>query len=192
MAFVDRVVEYPGRVKLTPVTGQSNIYDMERAEGTEYTEGTLLNATNLNAQTQLDASVQTIYSNLETDTSKQNDVSNALYFLIQHATIIDEYDSGSNWHVRKWSNGIVEQWCYFDMTGTFTAWNPLSYFDAVSPEAQPVSGGTIINRQMGGYCEGQTTWIGQLSGSTTARFITNGTPSGSKSFHVFLYIVKKV
>lgn len=48
MAFVDRIVEHPGRVKLTPVSGQTNVYDMEREEGTVSTEGTLLNANNLN------------------------------------------------------------------------------------------------------------------------------------------------
>lgn len=51
MAFVDRVVEYPGRVKLTAVSGQTDTYDVTRTEGTVTTEGTLLNATNLNAQT---------------------------------------------------------------------------------------------------------------------------------------------
>lgn len=48
MAFTDRIVQYPGRVKLTPVSGQTNVYDMEREEGTVSTEGTLLNANNLN------------------------------------------------------------------------------------------------------------------------------------------------
>lgn len=48
MAFTDRIVQYPGRVKLTPVSGQTNVYDIEREEGTVSTEGTLLNANNLN------------------------------------------------------------------------------------------------------------------------------------------------
>lgn len=94
MAFSDRVVEYPGRVKLTPVTGQSNTYDMERAEGTEYTEGTLLNALNLNTQTQLDNTVQAKFSALETDTSAQNDVSNALNYLLDAMG----YQISGNWH----------------------------------------------------------------------------------------------
>ena len=30
--FLDRVPTYPGRVKLTPVSGQANTYDMVRAD----------------------------------------------------------------------------------------------------------------------------------------------------------------
>lgn len=47
--FTDRVVEYPGRIELTPVAGQTNIYDMSRAEGTVAAEGTPFNATTFNA-----------------------------------------------------------------------------------------------------------------------------------------------
>lgn len=79
MAFIDRVVEFPGRVQLTNVSG--DVYDMVRAEGDEYTEGTLLNAANLNQQTQLDSIVQAKFAMLETDTSYQNDMSNALNYL---------------------------------------------------------------------------------------------------------------
>ena len=45
MAFIDRIVEHPGRVQLTNVSG--DIYDLERAEGEVYSDGTLLNANNL-------------------------------------------------------------------------------------------------------------------------------------------------
>lgn len=86
MAFTDRVVEHPGRVKLTPVTGQSNVYDMERAEGDEYTEGTLLNALNLNTQTQLDGSVESLYTTAGmTVGTYQNEVSDALAHMIDVA-----------------------------------------------------------------------------------------------------------
>lgn len=44
MGFIDRIVQYPGRVKLTPVAGQSNVYDMTRQEGTITQEGTKLNS----------------------------------------------------------------------------------------------------------------------------------------------------
>lgn len=39
----DRIPTYPGRVKLTPVTGEENTYDMERADG-PVQEGTPINA----------------------------------------------------------------------------------------------------------------------------------------------------
>lgn len=31
--FQDRIVQYPNRVKLTPVAGQANTYDVSRVEG---------------------------------------------------------------------------------------------------------------------------------------------------------------
>lgn len=46
--FEDRVVEHPGRVTMTPVAGESNTYDMSRAEGTVTTEGTRFNADTFN------------------------------------------------------------------------------------------------------------------------------------------------
>lgn len=54
MAFIARVVEHPGRVLLTSaVDGDGNpienTYDVTRAEGTVYTEGTPLNPASLNS-----------------------------------------------------------------------------------------------------------------------------------------------
>ena len=46
--FTDRVVEYPGRVIMTPVQGEANTYDMSRAEGNVTTEGTPFNAETFN------------------------------------------------------------------------------------------------------------------------------------------------
>ena len=42
----DRVSQYPGRIKLTPVQDQENTYDMEWADGATE-EGTPLNKANL-------------------------------------------------------------------------------------------------------------------------------------------------
>ena len=42
----DRVSQYPGRVKLTPVSGQENVYDMEWADGATVA-GTPLNKASL-------------------------------------------------------------------------------------------------------------------------------------------------
>lgn len=49
--WVDRVATHPGRVQLTPVVGQTNIYDMERADEPTVV-GTPVNAANLNAMQQ--------------------------------------------------------------------------------------------------------------------------------------------
>jgi hypothetical protein len=54
MAFIDRVVEHPGRFTLTnSETGEVlGTFDLTRAEGTITTEGTQLNAANLNSELQ--------------------------------------------------------------------------------------------------------------------------------------------
>ena len=46
MEFKDRSPQYPGRVRLTPVSGQNNVYDMTLEDGagtTTYPAGTPLN-----------------------------------------------------------------------------------------------------------------------------------------------------
>lgn len=45
--LLNRIVENPGRVRLTPVAGQPNVYDVEREEGTIVQAGTPLNADTL-------------------------------------------------------------------------------------------------------------------------------------------------
>ena len=47
--FTDRVVEHPGRVQLVSVSGETDVYDMIRAEGTVAEEGTPFNAETFNA-----------------------------------------------------------------------------------------------------------------------------------------------
>lgn len=52
--FVDRLVQYPGRIKITDTTtGNEQIVDVTREEGDITVEGTLLNAANLNYGTTL-------------------------------------------------------------------------------------------------------------------------------------------
>lgn len=50
--FTDRVVEHPGRVQLISVSGETDIYDMIRAEGTVAEAGTPFNAETFNAVAQ--------------------------------------------------------------------------------------------------------------------------------------------
>lgn len=46
--FTDRVAQHPGRVRLTPVSGQTNVYDVSRSEGTVTEPGTPFNAATFN------------------------------------------------------------------------------------------------------------------------------------------------
>src|SRR5574344_391934 len=63
--FVDRSVEFPNRRKLTAVSGQADTFDVARAEGSVFVEGTKLDAANLNAE----------FGKIKTET---DDISNSL------------------------------------------------------------------------------------------------------------------
>lgn len=110
MAFTDRIVEYPGRVKMTPVSGQTNVYDMTREEGDVYTDGTLLNANNLNTQTQLDNAVQNLFETAGmTSGTYQNGVSDALGFLLlSRIAYVIETGTSNSFRYWKWSDGRLE------------------------------------------------------------------------------------
>lgn len=118
MAFTDRIVQYPGRVKLTPVSGQTNVYDMEREEGTVSTEGTLLNANNLNNPDILTLSI---------DGRQVEDY------------IIDLQTSGG-WTWIKWASGRFEATLHSSAgsTGTMTQLGSSGiYYSAVSAVTFP-------------------------------------------------------
>ena len=51
--FKDRMVEFPGRIRLNPVAGEEDVYDVERVEGTVIQEGTKLTAANLESNYRL-------------------------------------------------------------------------------------------------------------------------------------------
>lgn len=116
MAFTDRIVQHPGRVKMTPVSGQTDVYDMTAQEGTVTTEGTLLNAANLNAQTQLDSAVLEQFQSAGMAGQYQNDMSNALDFLLGIANI--EVKSSGNWFKYIELGSLVLGWFMF--SGTLT------------------------------------------------------------------------
>ena len=136
MAFTDRIVQYPGRVKMTPVSGQTNVYDMTAQEGTVTTEGTLLNAANLNQQTQLDSAVLEQFQSAGMAGQYQNDMSNALSFIINGA-VITEYGNvqggtgNYTWYYRKWSSGMEEAWGMCSVSSvTGSVWtSPIYYYD---------------------------------------------------------------
>lgn len=86
MAFTDRTVEYPGRYILTNAdTGvQLGTFDLVRAEGEIYDPGTLLNANNLNALTQLDGTVQDLFTAAGMSAGTYNNgMSDALNFTLE-------------------------------------------------------------------------------------------------------------
>lgn len=84
--WVDRVATHPGRVQLTPVVGQTNIYDMERADEPTVA-GTPINAANLNAMQKnmgLDANM-TVYVAVSGSDATGNGSSTAPYQTITKA-----------------------------------------------------------------------------------------------------------
>ena len=104
MAFVDRIVDFPGRVVLTPVTGETDTYDMVRSEGLVTQEGTLLNAANLNQQTQLDPTVAAAYTAAGAASDTNNAMSDALKFVLGKVGYID--------------SGTANSWNYIKLTSS--------------------------------------------------------------------------
>lgn len=140
MAFIDRVVEHPGRYILTNADSGVVLgtFDLVRSEGEEYTPGTLLNALNLNTQTQLDSNVETIFTNAGMSAGTyQNEVSDALGFIINGAIIAEhgtvQGGTGNNkWTYRKWSNGMIEAWGKASTSSAQagSSWaSPIYYYD---------------------------------------------------------------
>lgn len=112
MAFIDRMVEHPGRYILTNATTgvELGTFDLVRAEGEVTTPGTLLNAANLNTQTQLDNTVQNLFETAGmTSGTYQNGVSDALGFLISsRIAYIVETGTSNSFKYWKWSDGRLE------------------------------------------------------------------------------------
>lgn len=154
MAFVDRVVDHPGRVRLTPVSGQSDVYDMTREEGTVTQDGTLLNALNLNTQTQVDNNVMQLFTNAGAPTDAQNDLSNALKLLIglvanaQYQfpqTEITSYSSSSNMFTVP-KPGVIKIECNYRSGSYIQLWSAGGYTIAQgsAPSASNLAGSIII------------------------------------------------
>lgn len=93
MAFVDRIVDHPGRVRLTPVTGEENVYDMTREEGEVYEPGTLLNANNLN----------------------NPDITSLKIGGEVFADWVTEQGTNGSWKYRKWHSGKIEAWTRWEV-----------------------------------------------------------------------------
>ena len=61
--WVDRNVQYPGRRKLSAVSGEDSVYDVTRSEGTITDPGDAFNAENMNG---LESRIETTTTALET------------------------------------------------------------------------------------------------------------------------------
>lgn len=96
MGFIDRIVQFPGRVTLTDVnSGTSQTVDVVRSEGTVTEAGTLLNATNLNTMTQVDAALETEFANYingqYTDFDNYQNSMSDLLALLLHGVRVHNY-----------------------------------------------------------------------------------------------------
>ena len=160
----DRVSLYPGRVKLIPVTGQENTYDMVRADEPTQ-EGTPLNTENL-----LKASTAALYGLPNTA------VPNEVFALLQ-PIVYDTKDA-----VDKCGNCQLYSVTYTG-TGTYGASNPCSLtfpklpylFLIQAPDGSillALRGAENYQKLSSGssnYFSGSLTWTG-----TTVKWYTNG------------------
>lgn len=160
MAFIDRVVEHPGRVTLTAVDGETDVYDVERQEGEVYTAGTLLNATNLNKQTQLDADVRSKFETVGmVPGTNDNYMSDALDMIVSGAFVTESGrkqggEGNTWWGYRKWSDGTIEMW------GT-------AALSTQTPQLFPQSNGMY-------YVDVSFTWPSDIFDSTPSGVIASG------------------
>ena len=71
--WMDRNDEHPSRRKLTPVSGEENVYDVTRSEGGVITPGDAFNAENMN---DLEARISEAYTDLKVYVD--NEIGNAI------------------------------------------------------------------------------------------------------------------
>lgn len=83
---IDRVPAYPGRVKMTPVTGQTNVYTMERADNPTQV-GTPLNKALLDNKAYTLVESATVYVNAGTGNDSTADGSSSLPFKTIQAAV---------------------------------------------------------------------------------------------------------
>ena len=133
--FTDRITEHPGRIQLTAVSGQTDVYDVERAEGAVTEPGTPFNADTFNdIANQI---IQSIITDAElTALAEAMGVSTArLYALLGSLAgrpYVVEQGTTDGWTYRKWSDGAVEAWASNVSFGSQTpaVWiSPIRYKD---------------------------------------------------------------
>lgn len=124
--FTDRVVQYPGRVTMTP-TGNENEYDLARAEGNVTKPGTPFNADTFNGianQILADATDAAVAEAVPEAVAQAK--TETLAALGDY--VIEEGTRG-NWKYRKWNNGKIEAWGSYTFSAKQgTAWTGGLYY----------------------------------------------------------------
>lgn len=154
MAFIDRIVDHPGRIILTPVEGEPNTYDVTRAEGIVTQEGTLLNAANLNKETQLDPSVAASYTAAGAGSDTNNGMSDALKFVFGKVKGID--------------------------TGTANGWNFVKLTPSIFIATRQVTPSLAINTAAGSLYTTSAEYDIALPSFTTGTLFISGDANGGR------------
>lgn len=174
----DRISAYPGRVKLTPVSGQTNIYDLERADQPTV-EGTALNKANLLSDT---AAAQVWGDSVPADPSP-SDAFAALAAKYKDYTYMDVSDD--NTYNADLSSKSIYAHCTmqgFNLSYTIAVTLPatqtesgeLIVDDVATPTTITVSGVTIVDVQGAGtYSMGRISLknMGTIHAATSIRFV---------------------
>ena len=160
--FTDRVVQYPGRIILTPVQGEANTYDMSRAEGTVTADGTPFNAETFNGIA--DDIIQTADDNIITENELAQlesllgvtGVYGVLNKLAQNAVI----DSGTSngWSWKKYADGTFEASGRFSNTTAINTSSGAVYFSTLQTINTPDIGISSLTYFDTVYCGGEGTW----------------------------------
>lgn len=174
--FTDRVVQYPGRVTMTP-TGNTNEYDLARAEGNITVAGTPFNADAFNgiADQMILAAVNQARSEI-------------LGVLDDYVT--EEGTSGS-WTYRKWNSGKIEAWGSYSFAAKQgTSWTAGLYY---SDETVSIPSGIFTAAPKKYVTASSSQWSpcsawGSTTTSMTIRFTKPN--ANSSAGGAFIYLVQ--
>lgn len=150
--FTDRVVEYPGRVTLTP-TGDANTYDMARAEGSVTEAGTPFNAATFNGI------AQDIIDKINSLAARVADIES-------HAIV--EIGDSDGWTYKKYADGTFEAYINTSLSVAINTASGGVYFGNTSCP-MPNIGVTSIIYAGGTYSGGEGVWL-KVNNVTNAAF----------------------
>lgn len=184
--FTDRVVQYPGRVTMTP-TGNTNEYDLARAEGDVTKPGTPFNADTFNGianqilQDAINAAVARAVPDAVNAAVAQAVPDAVTKTLAKLGDYVTEKGTSGNWKYRKWKSGKIEAWGSYSFSAKQgTAWTGGLYY---SDETVPIPSGIFTATPRKYVTSNSSQWSPHSAwgSGTTSMTIRFAKPNANKS-----------
>lgn len=178
--FTDRVVQYPGRVTMTP-TGNTNEYDLARAEGNVTEQGTPFNADTFNG----------IANQIIADAVAEAVPDAVAETLAELGDYVTEEGTSGGWNYRKWNSGKIEAWGSYSFSAKQgSSWASGLYY---TDETLPIPTGIFTTAPKKYVTPNSSQWAaysawGNGTTSMTIRFTkpnSNSSPGGA-----YIYLVQ--